>query len=616
MMRLFTLIFLSFCLLIANIITPTVVQAEDAFSTSIDSTYTVDTDRSVEVRHEIRIENLTDTQVSKAYELVLSGIKVSRVKAFDNGVEIQTTVEHSDKETKILLHFTEVVAHIGKTRNIVLTYESESYVLASGGVVDIQIPYLANRSSISDSTVKMTVPKDFGNDAYIYPHNYEKQSDQNSKTTYLFTRESLQSRNIRAVFGNSQTYKVNLSYHLSNNSILPKKQIIALPSDTQRQKVIVESLIPEPLQIIVNEDGNWIAEYELSSMEKIDIEASMYIQVFADSLGSPELVSSPANILAHIQPTQYWPSEDPEIQKLAKQLQTPKNIYDYVVTTLHYNHSADLTNRKREGAKAALARPNDAICTEFTDLFITLSRAAGIPAREINGYGYSDNPIGEPLSLVSDVLHSWPEYWDEDAQTWVPVDPTWEKTSGQEYFSQFDMRHLTFVIHGRNPDMPLSPGWYTKAGSDEYEKQISVELAPPLSVEDSYLLITVENQVVDVPFEGNKNFKVKINNNSPEAVTNQTLMIQTDAQEKKEYYISTIPPYGHYELEYSVNYGFAGTKSPRQTLLSVSAASYVIPHSVWDIMGPSLGILGLIVTIVVLVLVLRHFYPRKVKVEW
>jgi transglutaminase-like putative cysteine protease len=64
------------------------------------------------------------------------------------------------------------------------------------------------------------------------------------------------------------------------------------------------------------------------------------------------------------------------------ELKTPENIYKFVTNNLSYNYYRVKPDVERLGAKDALANPDEAICTEFTDLFITLARSAGIPARE------------------------------------------------------------------------------------------------------------------------------------------------------------------------------------------------------------------------------------------
>ena len=59
-------------------------------------------------------------------------------------------------------------------------------------------------------------------------------------------------------------------------------------------------------------------------------------------------------------------------------------------------------------------------CSEHALLFVTLARALGIPAREVNGVVYGD----DPPRLVP---HAWAEIVYED--WWFQVDPTWDETT-------------------------------------------------------------------------------------------------------------------------------------------------------------------------------------------
>ncbi len=57
-------------------------------------------------------------------------------------------------------------------------------------------------------------------------------------------------------------------------------------------------------------------------------------------------------------------------------------------------------------------------CTEHALLFVTLARAAGLPAREVGGVAYVNRP---PLFG----WHAWAEV--HDGRQWVTVDPTWDQ---------------------------------------------------------------------------------------------------------------------------------------------------------------------------------------------
>jgi len=59
-------------------------------------------------------------------------------------------------------------------------------------------------------------------------------------------------------------------------------------------------------------------------------------------------------------------------------------------------------------------------CTDYADLFTTLARAAGYPARNVYGLAYKDGP--QPAFM----FHAWNEvYYDGQ---WHAVDPTWNQT--------------------------------------------------------------------------------------------------------------------------------------------------------------------------------------------
>jgi hypothetical protein len=58
-------------------------------------------------------------------------------------------------------------------------------------------------------------------------------------------------------------------------------------------------------------------------------------------------------------------------------------------------------------------------CTEHSLLFVTLARAAGIPAREVGGVAYLDGE--KPLFG----WHAWAEI--HNGKQWVSVDPTWNE---------------------------------------------------------------------------------------------------------------------------------------------------------------------------------------------
>ena len=63
-------------------------------------------------------------------------------------------------------------------------------------------------------------------------------------------------------------------------------------------------------------------------------------------------------------------------------------------------------------------------CEHYASAFVTLMRAAGVPARVVMGYqGGEHNPAGNYLLVRQSDAHAWAEVWDE-TRGWVRVDPT------------------------------------------------------------------------------------------------------------------------------------------------------------------------------------------------
>ena len=276
-------------------------------------------------------------------------------------------------------------------------------------------------------------------------------------------------RTIYAVFGNNQLYELNLTYNLKNTGLTPVSTEIALPPDSLYQKIYVNSLSKKPTKVYQDEDGNFLAVYNLLPRETKVITADITVELFSQA--RDEVIPAIRNLFELqkkylLNSQKFW-----EIKSLDKiqALQTPRDIYSYVTSTLNYSYERVTKDNVRLGAEKILQTPNVAVCMEFTDLFVAAAREKGIYAREIEGYGASSDPKLRPLSLSSDVLHAWPEFYDEEIDLWRPVDPTWENTSGIDYFDSFDLNHIVFAIQGKKSDYPLPAGMYKVENSKDIE---------------------------------------------------------------------------------------------------------------------------------------------------
>jgi transglutaminase-like putative cysteine protease len=372
---------------------------------------------------------------------------------------------------------------------------------------------------------------------------------------------------ISLAFGQFQVFSFKLTYHLENPLNENVSYEIALPPDTNFQKVNYTNISPAPNKVEIDQDGNWIASFNLKPHEKTDVKAIGAVQLFAKKQTFP--APKPDIVTKYLAKTNLWQTDDPKIIELAKKLKTPRAIYDYVRTYLSYDYERVAPNVERLGASLALQNPKNAICTEFTDLFIAIARAAGIPAREVEGYAYTDNPRIQPLSLVADVLHSWPEYWDQDKQSWIPIDPTWGSTSGIDYFDKLDLKHFAFVIHGENPQKPYPAGSYKQSANPQKDIEVNFGQLPV----DRNAKIEVENTILSqIPFS-DEIISAKIKNNGPVAIYDQNIELKFDNQKESTIQkIDVLPPYGYHVFKFSIPYSFLGQKTPLKAQILINSS--------------------------------------------
>lgn|GEM_PF-1169071 len=151
-------------------------------------------------------------------------------------------------------------------------------------------------------------------------------------------------------------------------------------------------------------------------------------------------------------------SDHPRIKsradEITKELTNPlaraRAVYDFVVRHLEYR-----INTENHGALYALDN-RYVDCGEYAALFVALCRASGIPARVVAGLSQSEGKWEN---------HGWTEFFLE-GYGWIPVDPTWGDTAGENYFGRLDNTHVgllygftmikaSYEYSGRPPQITL-----------------------------------------------------------------------------------------------------------------------------------------------------------------
>ncbi|MBF8249594.1 MAG: transglutaminase protein [Candidatus Levybacteria bacterium] len=520
---------------------PQLAFADANFTTDYNVTYNVLENALTHVTFDITLANKTSQFYASSYSVQVGFKDIENVLARDNGGKITPQISKNNDGNSIEISFNDRVVGLDKKLYFSISFDTKDIAQRSGQIWDINIPGLSEQKAYSTFNVKVIVPSFLESPSYIKPD-----SGKLINNNLTFTKEELGESGISIAFGKEQIYNFNLAYHLKNSNLFPVKTEIALPPSTNYQDIQISSINPRPQNVTVDSDGNWLAQYTLTPGKKIDI----FVDGIAKIMLSPKKAPlSDMELAEYVKEQPYWQTNNQEIKDLALQLKTPYAIYQYVVDKLTYDYDRVQNDQPRVGADGVLKNPTSAVCLEFTDLFVTIARAAGIPAREVNGFAFTSNSKERPLSLVKDILHAWPEYYDYDLQTWVMIDPTWSNTTGGvDYFYKLDFDHLAFVIKGASSTYPVPAGGY-KISENNNSKDINVSFGDEFAPQTQTL--TLSSDLNPGYFSGTKvQGNILINNAGHIMSSPQEIVISTDLLQplSQKIIVGSIPPFGFIKI--------------------------------------------------------------------
>lgn len=440
-----------------------------SFPADYDVRYTIDEQGRTTVEEHITIINETDGQYASQYTLALQDVSIENITATDSKGPMTVIVQAQGEYTLITAHFNDIVVGRGSKLNWTLRYDAPQVTKRFGKVWDVTIPQVRRDERVNSYVITVQTPASFGTLDYSdpFPTKYDR-TETTRSLRYEFGHDN-EYIGVVLSFGTFQLVDVALDYHLHNPKTFTAMTEVALPSSMlPYQKTFVTSLVPEPVGFREDKDGNVFAQYRLAADEVLDVhfEGQILIRQYTLAEQIPSLYSVDQDI--YTREDEFWSTSDALVKKAAEHvtasLQTEdslsraRGVYDYVTKTLSYNEQRleSEESLERRGAIAALTKPEESICTDFTDVSISLLRSLGIPAREINGYAFTGD---EELPTINDVLHSWVQVYLPE-KGWVNIDPTWGSTSGQNYFDRFDTKHVIFAIRGENSQYPFPAGSY------------------------------------------------------------------------------------------------------------------------------------------------------------
>lgn len=510
------------------------------FQTNYKITYEIGPRGNANVTQEIVLTNNFSNIYPQEYNLQISGREVENISANDSFGNILKEIKEEKETTKIKLEFNHKPVGKGESANFKIAYLLQKFAIKQGQVWEIAIPKIANISEIDELEMVVKVPIPFGKLSYssIPP------STQNWRENYqeiIYKKKQLDNKPIVLAFGEFQIFDFSLNFQLENNYSTNAIAKIPIPPETAYQSIVLTKIQPVPEKIELDYDYNWLAVYSLEPKEKININVNGQVKIFSqpENIKFSELDKN-QNLSEYLAPDYYWEVDNQIIKQLALSYNSPEKIFNFTVENLTYDYQK-LNNSQRLGGLKSL-EGKKGVCTEFSDLFVTLSRAAKIPARELEGFALTQDKTIVSLSAENDVLHSWAEYWDENKKNWIPVDPTWSKTTGgMNFLNYFDLSHFVFVIHGKNSQEPIPPGSYK---NQTEEKNIFVEFSSQLAKQPK-----VEFDVYLEKKE--KKLEIVIKNKSLASVFQTEVEMGNWGKEHKEekFLIGFLPPLGEKRVE-------------------------------------------------------------------
>lgn len=247
-----------------------------------------------------------------------------------------------------------------------------------------------------------------------------------------FAPEQIQERQraFHKAFSQNRTAEFELSYDFSVPGRTHKIEFLVLVPRTipGRQNILNVSYSPTPSRVF-DENGNRYAAFVFNSPGKkekvtINVKAELFKYDLltarknhgagmASGGQTPIQTDKPEG---YLKPEKYIEKDHRLVRQAADgisgqtDIDIVKNIYDYVLDNMEYF----AFGRREWGAVKALElKKGD--CTEYSDLFVALCRAKGIPARVVSGYTVGFGPTSTG--------HNWVEVYLND-YGWVPFDPT------------------------------------------------------------------------------------------------------------------------------------------------------------------------------------------------
>ncbi|MCS7317704.1 MAG: transglutaminase-like domain-containing protein [Candidatus Dojkabacteria bacterium] len=418
---------------------------------------------------------------NQSIETLMENLKNSEI-IDENNNKIAFTYKITENKDIIVYPKYNKLLQYNQTSKLTFKYKSPSILFRNGSIVDIYIGGLGkefnSNNTIENIQVKYTlkISKNLGEILFVLPKKEIISLDE--KFNFItYNTEELIGKSVWIQIGKQQNYSFVIEQEYVKTSDFPfilNEYTIVVPKNFDngyiKQNVFFSEIIPNPSKIVKDENNNLFLVFKIPASSNGKIIIKGYVNTRKkdnldflkyNNLGNLSDIDK-AIIDSYTKPGKYWEVDSDLIKKEIKDIFVKYNIpdnednifkiseiiYGHIIKKIDYSVVKKYGLNERQGAVKTL-EGNAAVCMEYSDLLITLLRAAGIPSRAAFGYAYSslDNVMFEETE--STINHQWVEIYSPIVNKWLPVDPTWGE-NGLELIAK-DMNRLYLYHTHKNP---------------------------------------------------------------------------------------------------------------------------------------------------------------------
>ncbi len=241
---------------------------------------------------------------------------------------------------------------------------------------------------------------------------------------------------------------------------------IAVPEAMPQQKILGQSFLPDSYTMKSDRWNQRVASFDyrnvssgetVQTIMKIDAEISeIRYFIYPDKVGSLESIPQSISDLYTTDGSKYL-TGDPYIQKLVGEI-VGDETHPYWMARKIFNYVRNHLEYIMEGgwnAAPMVLKRGTGSCSEYSFCFISLCRAAGLPARYVGAIVVR----GDDASL-DESFHRWPEIY-LPGYGWVPMDPQGgDRPSGRDQAMHIGNLSNRFLITTQGGGDSEYLGWY------------------------------------------------------------------------------------------------------------------------------------------------------------